>query len=153
MAGPYVPIDVRVGWESVHYTMSCADYCLYYINAYGGWDSLLVDGNVKRVDEITSSEMYVKKATNSLDFGKTKYLNTITPTWTLYTGVMTDEEASRMHHLLESTEVYLHNLKEDVITPVIIRNSNCEYQTYTTNGRKLPHYTIEVEASVEKYRK
>lgn len=152
--GAHIDIGTTDNTESLQYTFDSKDYCLYYVNAYGGWDSLLIDGNVKRTDQITSSEKYVKKAkANSLEFGKTKYLNTIVPSWTLYTGHMTDEEASRMHHLLESTEVYLHNLNDDTITPVLITDTNCEYKTYSNNGKKLPAYTINVEASQEQYRK
>lgn len=152
--GSKIEIDTTDHTESLEYTFDSKDYCLYYVNAYGGWDSLLIDGNVKRTDQIVSSEQYIKKAkANSLDFGKTKYLNTIVPNWTLYTGYMSDEEASKMHHLLESTEVYLHNLNDDTITPVLITNTSCEFQTYSNNGKKLPAYTITVEASQEKYRK
>lgn len=147
-------LKVSSGTESLTYTFDTKDYCLYYINAYGGWDSLLIDGNVKRTDQITASEQYIKKSkANSTEFGKTKYLNTIVPRWVLYTGYMTDEQASKMHHLIESTEVYLHNLKDDTITPVLITDTQCEYLTYTNNGRKLPSFTINVEASQEQYRK
>lgn len=142
------------GPEKLEYTFGSKDYCLYYVNAYGGWDSLLIDGNVKQTDKITASENYVKKArTNTLEFGKTKYLNTIVPSWTLHTGYLTDEQASKMFHLIESTEVYLHNLNDDTITPVLITDTSCEYKTYSNNGKKLPSYTINVEASQEKYRK
>lgn len=147
-------LTITAGTESLTYTFDSKDYCLYYVNAYGGWDSLLIDGNAKKTDQITASEKYVKKAkTNSLEFGKTKYLNTIVPSWTLYTGYMTDEQASKMFHLLESTEVYLHNLNDDTITPVLITDTSCEYKTYTNNGKTLPSYIINVEASQEQYRK
>lgn len=50
------------------------NYALYYINAYGGWDSLAIRGNTMQTDNI-QSQTY-KNKTN----GKVKYLNTITPT-------------------------------------------------------------------------
>lgn len=152
--GSKIEIGTSDNTESLEYTFDSKDYCLYYVNAFGGWDSLLIDGNTKRTDQIVSSEQYIKKAkANSLEFGKTKYLNTIVPSWTLYTGHMSDEESSKMHHLLESTEVYLHNLIDDTITPVLITDTSCEYKTYSNNGKKLPSYIINVEASQEKYRK
>ena len=83
--------------------------------------------------------------------GKVKYLNTITPTWQLYTDDMND--GSRMHHLLGSTEVYLHNLQTDEILPVVITDTNCVYKTYANQGNKRFHYAINVEASNYNIRK
>ena len=131
---------------------TCNKYCLYYQNAYGGWDSFLIDGNDKRTDKITSYK-YIKSANNTTrQFGSKKYLNVITPSYTLFTHYLTDEEASKMHHLLESTEVYLHNLEEDEIIPVNITNSSCEYKTFSNNGKKKFYYQIEVEESQERVR-
>lgn len=121
------------------------NYALYYVNAYGGWDSLAIRGNVTQTDKI-QSQTY-KNKTN----GKVKYLNTITPSWQLYTDSMND--GSKMHHLLESTEVYLHNLETDEIIPVVITDSECVYKTYANQGNARFHYTINVEASNYKIRK
>jgi hypothetical protein len=65
---------------------------------------------------------------------------------------MTDDEASRMHHLLESTEVYLHNLEDDTIIPVNITNNSCEFKTFTNNGKKKFNYEIDVELARTKVR-
>lgn len=56
-----------------------------------------------------------------------------------------------MYNLLESTQVYLHH-KGDAVVPVIIKNSECEYKTYTNQGKQKFYYTIDVEASKNKYR-
>lgn len=131
---------------------SCYDWCLYYSNAYGGWDSLLIKGNVVKTDKINSQ--YYKKEYNNktYEFGRTKYLNIVTPSYKLYTDWFYDEEQSKLHHLLESTEVYLHNLVTDKIEPVIITNTECEYKTYTNNGKKKFYNTINVEVAQEKFR-
>lgn len=147
-------ISVNQNSDSLHYVIddSGKNYVLYYINAAGGWDSLLIDGNVKKVDLI-ESQTYTKKTLNtSLEFDRTKYLNTITGNWTLYTGYLTDTQASKMYNLLESNCVYLHNLVDDEIIPVNITNSSCEYKTYSNQGKRKFYYTIEVEASKDKYR-
>lgn len=57
-----------------------------------------------------------------------------------------------MHHLLESTNVYLHNLESNTIEPIIITNTNCEYKTYTNNGKKVVYYMIEAKSSKNKCR-
>ena len=49
--------------------------------------------------------------------------------------------------------VYLHNLETDEIIPVVITNSQCEYLTYTNNGKKPYFYNITVEESNQKMRK
>lgn len=129
------------------------DYVLYYVNSAGGWDSILVEGNVKKSDEI-KSETYTRKVLNtSQEFARNKYLNTITSSWVLYTGYLNDVQASKMFNLIESTKVYLHNLKDNTITPVLITDTNCEYKTYTNQGKNKFYYTINVEASQDTYRK
>jgi hypothetical protein len=132
---------------------SCYDYCLYYCNAYGGWDSLLIKGNVKRTDNIDSK--YYKKNFNNTtqDFEKKKFVNLITPTYTLHTDWFNDDEQSRLHHLLESTEVYLHNLVTDKIEPVNITNTQCEYKTFTNNGKRKWSNTINVEVAQSRIRR
>lgn len=132
---------------------TCYDYCLYYVNAYGGWDSLLIDANVKKVDKIESK--YYNRAFNNTttQFEKKKFTNVITPQYTLHTGWFNDDEQSRLYHLLESTEVYLHNLITDEILPVNITNNTCEYKTFTNNGRKKFSNTINVEVAQTRIRK
>lgn len=132
---------------------TCYDYCLYYCNAYGGWDSLLIKGNVSKTDNI-NSQYYTKTYNNRLpQFEKKKYVNLITTKYTLYTDWFNDAEQNRLYHLLESTEVYLHNLNTDKIEPVNIKNSDCKYKTFTNNGRKKFYNTIEVEVAQTKLRK
>ena len=145
--------DRNDGVLYAHINDSCYDYCLYYCNAFGGWDSLLVDGNVKKVDKIESK--YYNKAFNNTrqDFEKKKFANVITPQYTLHTGWFNDDEQSRLHHLLESTEVYLHNLNTDEVVPVNITNNSCEYKTFTNNGKKKFNNTINVEVAQTKVRR
>lgn len=133
---------------------TCNKYCLYYANAYGGWDSFLINGNAVKQDKITSST-FVKGANSAepWDYQKKKYLNRLTTQYTLYTDYLTDEEASQMHHLLESVNVYLHNLETNEIIAVNITNSTCDYKTFTNNGKKKFYYTINVEESQTKMRK
>lgn len=132
---------------------TCYDYCLYYCNAYGGWDSLLIDGNVKKTDKIDSKYYTRDYDNNTTQSEKTKFANVINTEYILYTGWFTDAEQSRLHHLLESTEVYLHNLNTDEIVPVNITNNTCEYKTFTNNGRKKFSNTINVEVAQTRIRK
>lgn len=131
---------------------TCYEYCLYYVNAFGGWDSLLIKGNTLKTDNITSN-YYTKGYNNTtLEFGKAKYLNEITTTYRLHTDWFNDDEQSRLHHLLESNEVYLHNLVTGKIEPVNITNKTVEYKTFANNGRKKWNNTIDVEVAQTKIR-
>lgn len=144
---------LKVGNLTYDIIESCAEWCLYYSNAYGGWDSLLINGNSKKTDNI-SSQYYVQSYNNNTyQFEKTKYLNVITPKYVLYTDYFNDDEQSRFHHLLESTEVYLHNLNTNEILPVNITNTSCDYTTFTNNGKKKWYNTINVEVAQERIRK
>jgi hypothetical protein len=97
---------------------------------------------------------YYRKAINNTtkQFATKKYLNVINTSYKLYTDWLTDDEASRMHHLLESTEVYLHNLEDDTIIPVNLTNSTCEYKTFTNNARRKFYYEINAELAQQKIR-
>lgn len=148
-------VSGTISQKQIKYTIDNTgkDYVLYYVNAAGGWDSLLIEGNVKKTDEF-ESESYIKRVLRpSTEFARNKYLNTITSRWTLYTGYLNDEQASKMYNLLESTQVYLHNLKDNTITPVLITDTSCEYKTYTNQGKNKFYYTINVESSQDNYRK
>ena len=149
-------VMVEDGYGGIFYYYfkdTCYDYCLYYCNAYGGWDSLLIDANVKKTDKITS-KYYTRDFDNTTTQSeKTKFANVINTEYVLYTGWFNDDEQSRLHHLLESTEVYLHNLNTDEIYPVNITNNSCEFKTFTNNGRKKFNNTINVEVAQTKVRR
>lgn len=138
--------------DIIYNVVNCYDYVLYYKNAFGGWDSLLLKANVKQSDEL-SYETYKKYPNSFTDFSRITYMTTITPTWTLYTGILTDEQAEKMYHLITSNTVYLHNLIKDEITPVNIDNNVFEHKSYKNNGNRMFQYEINCTASQDKYRK
>lgn len=133
---------------------TCKDYCLYYVNAYGGWDSLLVTGKSMKTDNYTNSE-YRQNFDNSLksNWGKINFKKSIKRTWKLNTGFLLDTQGAKMFHLLGSTKVYLHDLNTGEIYSVVVNNKNCDYKTYINQGHKGYNYSIEVEDSQEKQRR
>lgn len=132
---------------------SCKRYCLYYVNGFGGWDSFLINGNDKKNDTIQQHTLEKYANNTTQQFAKKNYLNKVSTKYTLYTHYLNDEEASKMWHLLESTQVYLHNLEEDKIIPVLIKDTSVDYKTFTNNGKKKFYYTINVAESQEKIRR
>lgn len=132
----------------------CHRYVLYYINAYGGWDSLLCRGNGVEADEWdrkTYNVAYDNRVQQAR--GVVDYVNEQKKRWTLRTGWLTDEGASRMHHLLGSTMVYLHDLQEDAILPVGITTTDAPYKTYMNEGARLVNYELQVELQQERVRR
>ena len=130
-----------------------SNYVLYYRNALGGIDLFPVTGKViksNNIEHLTINKKYDNRTSN---FGKTNYENVLTEKWQLYSGRLTDQQSKLMHHLINSTYVYLYDIQADKFTPVVITDTEMEYKTYKNNNNKMVYYTINVEASQTKYRR
>ena len=152
----YVPIDgvnkITVGPSTYYVTNTCYRYCLYYLNQYGGWDSLLFRGKELKTDDLSRLSYKKNYVAQSLDYYKTNYLTTIQERWSLNTSFLNNIESDKMINLMASNKIYIHDLVEGFIAPVVITNSNCEHKNYKNQGRKMATYNIEVSASQPKYR-
>lgn len=132
---------------------TCARYCLYYVNALGGWDSFLIRGRVKESDRITRSE-YERRAPSDLlpgnigQRGRDVLTLAATRAMEMHTHWLSDDEASRMYHLTESTSVYVHDLETDIIYPAVLTNTSHEEKTYKKNGNRLVSYQIDLDLAV-----
>lgn len=138
-----------------YYINNCGEYALYYLNSYGGWDSFLIEGTVKRIDNIENLtyEKYAKNST-SLDFENNKYQVNITPTYECHTGWLTDNQADNFaKNLLSTTQAYLHNLATGDIMPAMIDTNQAEYKTFKNNNRKFVSYTFVVKESQKKIKR
>ena len=133
---------------SYRFAEKCGRYALYYINAFGGWDALLCKG------VYTERETYERQTTgvrerltgiSTTGRQKENYLNEALRSITLRTGILTDDEASRMWHLLGSTWVYLFDMLDGNFYPVVITNSECVFKTYKNQNRKLVEYAIDID--------
>lgn len=139
---------VAVDIGNIHYIVdrSCARFALVYLNPYGGWDTLLMRGMR------SESENYERTTYNS-DDGKKVINNKVKESSVLHTGWMDDDASSKMRYLLSSTDVFLYDLAEQDIIPVVITDSSHTVQTYRGNGGKLVSYAVNIESSKEKYRR
>lgn len=123
----------------------CPRYMLYYLNALGGWDFLAIQGKELQTDSYTHHTIgQTYDNTQSRNRGLRNYRNDISRKWQLHTLWIDDAGAQNMHHLLGSTDVYLYDLRDEVLYPVNIDNSTCDYRTYSNNGNQLVRYDIEV---------
>lgn len=151
-----VPIDgvnkITIGPSTYYVTNTCYRYCIYYLNQYGGWDSLLFRGRELKTDDLSRLSYKKNYVAGSTDFHKVDYLTTIQERWSLNTSFLDDIESSKMINLMASNKIFIHDLEEGYIAPVNITNSNCEHKNYRNQGRKMATYNIEVSASQPKYR-
>jgi hypothetical protein len=132
----------------------CARYALYYVNAYGGWDSFLIEGNTLETDAITRHNRMVEYDNNDIsNRGESNYLNEISKGFSFTTGWLQDDESQRMHHLVNSTCVYLYDLTYGEMIPVVVTDETLEYKTYGNQGNRLVNYTLQCRIAQERIRR
>ena len=130
---------------------ACGEVALYYKNRKGGWDHFLIEGNVTKKDEYTKYTYNRSFNNNTLEFENGTYHSQIVTSYVLNTGWLNDQQSNNLaFNLLSSNEVYLHNLCEDKVYPVVIKDNTATYKTYKNNSRKLVNYQINVEESQRK---
>lgn len=145
---------VEVGGITYTVAQPCNRYALYYLNAYGGYDQLLITGNAKQEDSVERYEMQRDYDNSSAAArGTVNYANVLTRTWTLHTGWLTDTQSLRMHNLINSTQVCLLDLQSRQIIPVIVDTDTVEYKTYENNGRELVSYELTVRLAQDRTRR
>ena len=146
---------VKVVIENTEYIVDagCHKYVLHYLNAFGGWDSLIIEGNTTETDEIERKERMVNYDNSVMtNRSRRNYRNNITKGYRLHTGWMNDFQSEMMHHVINSTDVYLENLENGTFFPVVITDTSLEYKTFRTqNG--LVNYEINVQVAQERTRR
>lgn len=147
-AGKTLAVNDGDGTTKMQIVESCAEWCLFYVNARGGWDSFLIEGATKVVDSYERQEVRLI-ARPSRTRTTEQFTNDITRRMTFRTGWLTDEQAGRMHNLLGSVSVYAYNLNSEEVVPLILTGNECEYKTYKSEGAQLVRYEIDAEVSLE----
>lgn len=147
-------IRINIGLTTYHVVDGCHKYALYYVNAFGGWDQFLLEGNDMEMDEVTRHIREVEYSNTLLvNRGMDNYVNEIDKSFTLNSGLLTDAQASRMHHLLNSPLVYLCEISTGNMIPVIMKTNTCEYKTFSNQGNKMFNYTMQVEIAQNRIRR
>lgn len=154
-------IEVTDGTRSVRFTMpacSRARYVLHYVNAFGGWDSFVPRGLCKQVDGLTRSEYTRHSFNNNGDAwaprrGRTVYDVAVARRWEMSTAWMTEAQAGRMHHLLESPEVWLFDTVDARFLPVVVTNPDCERKTNAGEGGHLISYQLTIDEATGRARR
>lgn len=133
---------------------SCARYVLYYINAYGGWDSFVIEGNTTMSENVTRIERETGYDNRDMkNRGKVNVASQMERVMTMHTSWLSDEQSLRMHHLLNSTNVYLFDNETREMQPVLLSNDVTNFKTYKGSGNQMVNYTIELTFSNKKERR
>lgn len=140
------------GWK-YEVVDACRGALLKYVNAYGAFDYLLVEGVAKKTDKITRASYEKDAAAMTRDFESKDYQATMEATWKGTTGWLTDSQSLRMKHLVESVEVYMVDMQTGEEIPVTMRDSSLEYKTFDNNSRKMVNYSLSWTESQKKIRR
>ena len=126
---------------------SCnCDWVIYYVNPWGGYDWFKVVNKLTVTDNLTQ-HTYVQNYNNTTyGFGKRRYLSEINRNYQITTQWLNQDESDRMWYLLESNTVYLHNIRENKIIPVIVKDTTVEHKQ-KNRSQKIIQYTFTLEES------
>lgn len=145
---------ITVGSSTFQVVTECAEYALYYVNAFGGWDCLLIEGSAVESDALkryTREVVYDNRDIQNR--GVQNYVNEITKSFTLHTGWLLHDQGEMMHHLVNSTNVYLYDIANEEMIPVTIPSTTCEYKTFKNQGNRLVDYTLDVVVAQNRIRR
>lgn len=137
---------------------SRARYVLHYVNAFGGWDSFVPTGLCKVSDALTRKE-YTRRHVNAdagawiPGRGRTVYHTEAARRFEMHTGFMTEAQAARIRHLLESPQVWIFDTVEARFLPAIINDSSFEFKTHAGERGKLIEYTLNLSEAFNRIRK
>lgn len=142
-----------IGKMKIPFEEPCKNrYVLYYVNPFGGYDYFNYFVKYQEIDNLQTYE-YVQDVDNTtINFGKNRYLTEINKNIKLTTGWLKEDESKRMWYLLESNKVYLHDVVEDRIYPVVITNKTIDYKQKTSTN-KIIQYEIDLQFSQGRTRK
>lgn len=145
--------NMNAGFLYTGETVCDAEFALYYLNARGGWDAFVIEGAAIRTDKVDRHQYNKTYNNQTIEYEKNTYISEISSSWRLSTGLLDDAQAHNLcWNLLSSNRVYLHDLKENRIIPVIITNTDNVYNTYRNNGHQTIQYEIAVSESQTKLR-
>lgn len=147
-ASNYTGAAIRISGTTMYHVNYCGDAALYYLNSRGGYDAFLIEGKVARTDKYAQQDYFKSYDNTTIEFGRTRFITEVTPSWELHTGWLKDDQAATLaKNLFPSTRVWIHTLEDDKTYPVVIVDTAAEYKKQKNNGDKLVSYTIKVEGS------
>lgn len=133
----------RVLGEVYDVVNDCIEYQLVYSNKCGGFDVINLNGRTQIEDKFEA--LYHSKSvlnTTALH-EKSKWLNGVKRVFTGNIFWLNKRQAERIEHLFSSTMVWLYDIKNDRMIPVVIEDSSVDYK----NNNKLMAFQIKLSES------
>ena len=129
----------------------CAEYCLLYVNAKGGWDAFAFTGKCRKTDTITQHTYNRAFDNTTKEFEAGRYISEITESYELNTGILTqDQAASFAKNLIGSNNCYLQNTVEGWVKPAVITDNTAVYKL--DGDADVITYTLKIKLSQSKIR-
>lgn len=143
-----------LGGKTYIVTDKCPQYALWYKNPFGGYDFLLIEGNARKRRSVSRDTFTANYDNTKVCREEWDFQNENTETWTLHTGLLTDEESARMPYLLESPDIFFVDLASpSVYIPAIIVTDSYDIQTFKSNGRTMTDYAFDIRIAQKQYRR
>lgn len=127
-------------------------FVIYYVNKMGGLDALLCSGrrsenwNPDRID----MRLYTDRR-DRLKFENTRIYQEIGHLYNLTTPYLSDEQAEKIDHLINSPKVFIHDFENDAITACLVNTSGLETKLRRQDG--LVYYNFQVIRSQPEIRR
>jgi hypothetical protein len=138
--------SISVGNSVYSIIDDCIEYQLIYLNKVGGYDVVNLNGRTQIEDEFEGLE-YVKTVLNTSSYHeKNKWLNEVKRVFNGNIFWLNNEQAERLQHLYSSIQVWLYDIKNDRMIPVVIEDKSIDYQ----NNKKLISFNVRVSESKTK---
>lgn len=122
-------------------------YVLYYLNKYGGIDSLIIKGQYRESfnnDSFRIDTFYDRSEPSN--FQRRVIQNTAVRRWEFNTGTLNDEQAAKIDHLLLSPRIWVHDLETNLKFAANTSSQNFSVNKFI-DDRRQPYYTINLEQS------
>lgn len=157
-AGDEIRFDIASSGmsESQTYTFikPCHRYVIYYLNKFGGIDSLVVKGTTTESynnSDYTIDGNYDRSLPQNFQYRRIQ--NTTTKILTMNIGRMTNSQAAKIDHLYLSPKVWVHDLKEGLIYAVNVNDSSFGINSMPVNNTNGNNYTINLALTQDIIRK
>lgn len=122
-----------------------ANYAVYYMNTYGGWNWMLFEGN-KQIEKQTNKFSSILNYNNE----NVPYKVDTASSYELTSLFLTDEGSDKLQDLYKSPMVYLHKLGTNDIIRVNVDTKSYSIKTYINQGRKFFTQNITLTESKNK---
>lgn len=127
----------------------CNKRALYYVNAYGAWDTLVIQGKTDIFDGLTryvNERVYDNRTTVAR--GEVNYVNEIVRSFRFHTSPLPLEQSLKMHHLLNTPHILVHDTVAGIVRPLVLTGNRTEHKQ-----RGLNQYTIEARLAQNRVRR